>query len=264
MTTEPLALTTVSPTPATPPAGPDLAERERLVKRAKLLAWLGIGWHGIEAAIAIGAGLVAGSIALVGFGADSLVEALAGLILIWRFAGRRAGSDEAEQKAQRLIGFSFLLIAGYVGIAAVHALVAGDHPEVSWAGIGLAAFAVITMPPLAVAKGRLGERLSSAATKSEGRQNLLCAYLSAALLVSLGGNALFGFWWLDPITALLIAGVAIKEGREAWRGESCCTVPAGYGTEDTCCEEATGADACCSDDCCTLTAPPAAEAKMAH
>jgi len=219
------------------PAGP--SERDRLVQRARLLAWLGIGWHGIEATIAIAAGVVAGSIALVGFGADSLVESVAGLVLIWRFAGGRAGSEAAERRAQRLIGASFYLIAAYVGVEAVRSLVVGDRPDVSWVGIGLSAVTLATMPPLAIAKARLGERLGSSATKSEGRQNMLCAYLSAALLVGLGGNALLGLWWLDPGVALVIAAVAVNEGREAWRGDSCCTAPVGL------------ADTSCDDDCCS-------------
>jgi divalent metal cation (Fe/Co/Zn/Cd) transporter len=196
-------------------------QRERLVRRARLLARLGVGWHGVEATIAIGAGVVAGSIALVGFGADSLVESVAGLVLIWRFAGGRAGSEAAERRAQRLIGASFYLIAAYVGIEAVRSLLVGDRPDVSWVGIGLSAVTLATMPPLAIAKARLGERLGSSATKSEGRQNMLCAYLSAALLIGLVLNAAAGLWWADPATALLIAGVAVKEGADAWRGDAC-------------------------------------------
>src|SRR5918995_1949276 len=213
------------------------AERERLVRRAKQLAWLGVGWHGVEAAIAVGAGVVAGSIALVGFGADSLIESLAGIILLWRFAAARALSESAERSAQKLIGVSFYLIAAYVGFEAVRSLLAGARPEASWIGIGLAAVTLVTMPPLAIAKARVGDKLGSSATRSEGQQNMLCAYLSTALLVGLGANALFGLWWADPVTALLIAGVAVKEGRESWRGESCCTAPVvtGENCEDDCC-----------------------------
>jgi len=214
-----------------------VGERKRLVKRAKVLAWLGVGWHGVEAAVAVGAGVVAGSIALVGFGADSLIESLAGIILLWRFAAARTSSEAAERRAQRLIGLSFYAIAAYVAFEAVRSLVAGARPEASWIGVSLAALTLVTMPPLAIAKARVGEKLGSSATKSEGRQNMLCAYLSAALLVGLGANALFGLWWADPVTALLIAGVAVKEGRESWRGESCCTAPVlpGEHCEDDCC-----------------------------
>ena len=215
------------------------AGRERLVRRARVLAWLGLGWHGVEAAVAVVAGLAAGSIALVGFGADSLVEAVAGFVLLWRFAGTRASSEEAERRAQKLIALSFYAIAAYVGFETIRALVTAEHPEVSWVGIGLAVVTLAVMPPLAIAKARVGEKLGSSATKSEGRQNMLCAYLSAALLIGLGANALFGFWWADPVTALLIAGVAVKEGRESWRGESCCTAPVVAG------------DSLCEDECCT-------------
>jgi divalent metal cation (Fe/Co/Zn/Cd) transporter len=217
----------------------EAAERKKLVSRAKLLAWLGVGWHGIEAAIAVGAGIIAGSIALIGFGADSLIESVAGIILLWRFASSRASSEEAERRAQQLIGLSFYLIAAYVGFEAVRSLLVGDRPEASWIGIGLSIVTLLTMPPLAIAKARIGEKLGSSATKSEGQQNMLCAYLSAALLIGLGANALFGLWWADPVTAFLIAGVAVKEGREAWQGESCCTTPIPGGSSDT-----------CEDDCC--------------
>ena len=231
---ESTALPTFDPSPSG-----SAAERARLVRRARLLAWLGLGWHGIEAAVAIGAGILAGSIALVGFGADSLIEAVAGVVVLWRFAVSRAGSEEAERRAQKLIAVSFYAIAIYVGVEAVRSLAGGEHPDVSYVGIALAAVTLATMPPLAIAKARVGERLGSAATRSEGRQNMLCAYLSAALLVGLGANALLGWWWADPATALLIAAVAIREGRDAWRGESCCTAPVG---PDPC------ADDCCAAD----------------
>jgi divalent metal cation (Fe/Co/Zn/Cd) transporter len=199
----------------------DPRERESLVRRARFLARLGLAWHGIEAAVAIVAGIAAGSIALIGFGADSLVESLAGITVLWRFADTRQASERAERRAQQLIGASFYVIAVYITVEAVRTLVGGNHPEASWVGIGLAAVTLATMPPLAAAKARVGDRLHSSATKSEGRQNLLCAYLSAALLVGLGANAFLGWWWADPVTALVIAAVAVNEGREAWRGEAC-------------------------------------------
>jgi divalent metal cation (Fe/Co/Zn/Cd) transporter len=199
-----------------------LPARAPLVRRARALAWLGVGWHVIEAAIAVGAGVAAGSIALVGFGADSLVEAVAGFVVLWRFAARRAASAGAERRAQQLIAVSFYGIAAYVGIVAVRSLVLGHEPDASWVGIGLSAFTLVTMPPLARAKARVADALASSATKSESRQTMLCAYLSAALLVGLGANALAGWWWADPVTALAIAAVAMKEGRDSWRGEACC------------------------------------------
>jgi len=204
------------------PARPAPAERSRLERRTRLLAWGGIGWHVVEFAIAIVAGLVAGSIALIGFGADSLIEALAGGVVLWLFTGTRRGSSSAERRAQQLIAVSFFLLAGYVGVEALRTLVNADHPHASWVGIGLAAFTAPTMPLLAYAKRRLGNQLHSSATVKEAAQTQLCAYLSIALLLGLGANALAGWWWADPLTALLIAAVALKEGRESWRGEGCC------------------------------------------
>ncbi|HSD22715.1 MAG TPA: cation transporter [Solirubrobacterales bacterium] len=195
--------------------------RRSLVRRARFLARLGLAWHLVEAAIAMGAGIAASSIALVGFGADSLVESVAAVVVLWRLSDRRAHSEQAERRAQRLIGLSFWLIAAYVGVEAIRSLINAHEPSVSYVGIGLAAVTLVAMPPLAAAKTRVAHQLGSAATRSEGRQNLLCAYLSAALLIGLGANAVFGWWWADPATALLIAGVAVSEGREAWRGEGC-------------------------------------------
>jgi Cation efflux family len=194
----------------------------RLVRRARTLAWAGLGWHVIEAAIAVAAGLAASSVALIGFGGDSLIEGLAGVVVLWRFAARREGSPVAERRAQRAIAVSFYVLAGYVAVEAARTLIGAEHAGVSWVGIGLAGVTALVMPALAGAKARVGEQLGSSATKSEGRQNLLCAYLSLALLVGLGGNALVGWWWLDPAAALVVAAVAVREGRDAWRGESCC------------------------------------------
>jgi len=198
--------------------------RGQLVPRARMLAWLGIGWHVAEAAIAIAAGLAATSIALIGFGADSLIESVAGLIVVWRFAEARQDSEAAERRAEHLIGASFAAIGIYVAVEAARSLLVGIHPDASWVGIGLAVVTLATMPLLAKAKARVGDELHSSATVSEGRQNLLCAYMSAGLLVGLGANALLGWWWADPVTAFAIAGVALYEGREAWRGNACCDV----------------------------------------
>src|SRR5689334_2897343 len=180
--------------PAPVAGGVSAGERARLVRRARMLAWLGLGWHVVEAAVAIGAGIAASSVALVGFGADSLVEGVAGIVVLWRFAAARVASEEAERRAQRLIGASFGLIALYVGVEAVRGLAGGHEPDASWVGIALSVAALATMPPLAIAKGRIGARLGSAATTGEGRQNMLCAYLSAGLLVGLVANAALGWW----------------------------------------------------------------------
>jgi divalent metal cation (Fe/Co/Zn/Cd) transporter len=199
--------------------------RPALVRRARLLAWISLGWHVVEAGVAAAAGLAAGSIALVGFGGDSLVEAAAAGVVVWRFASERSASARAERRAQRLIGASFLLLAGYVAFEAVRTLILGQHADASPVGIALAAATLVTMPRLAAAKARVGQELESSATASEGRQNLLCAYLSAALLAGLGANAVTGWWWADPAAALAVAALALKEGREAWRGDACCADP---------------------------------------
>jgi divalent metal cation (Fe/Co/Zn/Cd) transporter len=201
--------------------GPPPVERARLERRARLLAWVGIGWHVIEALIAVIAGVVAGSIALVGFGADSMIEATAGFVVIWLFTGSRLGSKHAERRAQQLIAISFYILAAYVGIEATRTLVNADHPQTSWVGIALAAFTAVTMPLLARAKRHVGAQLNSSAAVKEASQTSLCAYLSVALLIGLGTNTLFGWWWADPLAALAIAAVALKEGRESWRGEGC-------------------------------------------
>jgi divalent metal cation (Fe/Co/Zn/Cd) transporter len=194
----------------------------RLIRRARLLAWIGLGWHGIEAAVAIAAGVTAGSVALVGFGADSLIELAAGLVVLGRLASARAIT---ERRAQQMIAASFYLLSAYIAVEAIRSLAAGDRPAVSGIGIGLSVLTLVTMPPLANAKAWVAEGLGSSATKSESRQTMLCAYVSAGLLVGLGLNALIGWWWADPITALGIAAVSIREGRNAWRGEVCCTAP---------------------------------------
>jgi divalent metal cation (Fe/Co/Zn/Cd) transporter len=198
------------------------AERSKYQRRARLLAWGGIAWHFIEFGIAMGAGIAASSIALIGFGADSLVEALAGFVVVWLFTGSRLHSPTAERHAQRMIASSFFALAAYVGVESVRDIVAGHHPSASWVGVGLAAFTAPTMPLLARAKRRVGSRLGSSATVKEGMQNMLCAYLSVALLVGLLLNAVAGWWWADPAAALVIAAVAVREGRESWHGEGCC------------------------------------------
>ena len=198
-------------------------ERYRgLARRVRLLSWLSLGAMSVEGVVAIVAGVMAGSIALVGFGLDSAVEGFASVIIIWRFTGSRMMSEAAEQRAQRLVATQFFVLAPYVAVESVRALAGGEHPDVSVLGMALAAWSLVTMPLLGIAKQRIAEEIGSAATKGEGRQNVLCAYLAGALLIGLAGNAIAGAWWLDPLVGLLIAGVAVKEGREAWRGDGCC------------------------------------------
>lgn len=242
----PVGLPTASPAPAPtrPPVASISRERyEQLAARVRLLSWLSLGWMTIEGAVAIAAGIVASSIALIGFGLDSVIEGVASVIIVWRFSGHRVFSHAAEQRAQKLVAVQFFLLAPYVAFESARALLGGERPDASWIGIGLAASSVVLMPMLGIAKERLADQLGSAATKGEGRQNMLCAYLAAALLAGLLGNALLGAWWLDPLVGLLIAAVAVREGGEAWRGEGCCVSSpldgAGF-AEDP-----------CEDDCCS-------------
>jgi divalent metal cation (Fe/Co/Zn/Cd) transporter len=206
------------------PAAPRL-DREtyrRLAKRAQLLSWVSLGYMTLEGGIAILAGVLAGSVALIGFGIDSAIEGFASAIIVWRFAGARMFSETAERRAQKLVAAQFFILAPYVAYESVTALVGGDRADVSWLGIALSASSLVAMPYLGIAKQRIADRIGSAATKGEGRQNLLCAALAGALLLGLLGNAAFGAWWLDPLVGLLIAGVAVREGIETWRGEGCC------------------------------------------
>lgn len=260
--------TASSPSPAAPTAAPAATPaaaltRERygrLARRVKLLSWLSLAWMTVEGAVALTAGIVAGSIALIGFGLDSVIEGLASVIIIWRFTGARVFSHAAEQHAQKLVAAQFFLLAPYVGFASIEALATGEHPDVSWVGIALAAGSVVFMPMLGIAKQRLADQMGSVATRGEGRQNILCAYLAGALFVGLLGNALVGAWWLDPAVGLLIAGAAVKEGVGSWRGEGCCVSSplegAGF-DEDPCrqedCDTPAGAVAQTPsdrDDCC--------------
>jgi len=213
-----------------------------LAGRVKLLSWLSLGVMSIEGIVAIVAGIMAGSIALVGFGLDSAIEGFASVIIIWRFTGSRVMSQTAEHRAQKLVAIQFFILAPYVAFESVRALAGGEHADVSVLGMALAVFSLITMPLLGVAKQRIAEHIGSAATKGEGRQNVLCAYLAGALLFGLAGNAIAGFWWLDPVVGLLIAAVALKEGAEAWRGDGCCVGSPldGFAADEQSCE----ADCC--------------------
>lgn len=198
-----------------------VGERQRLERRARQLAVWGNAWHLVEFGIAITAGLYAGSIALIAFGADSLIELMAGGVIYWLFTGGRGSSETAERRAQLLIALSFFVLAAYVGVEATRSLILAEKPEASWVGIALAAVTAPTMPLLAMAKRRVGLKLGSAATVHEAEENQICAYLSIALLMGLLLNALFGIWWADPLAALVIAAVAVNEGVESWRGEEC-------------------------------------------
>ena len=192
---------------------------------------------GAEGAIALTAGILAGSIALIGFGIDSAIEGTASLVIVWRFTGSRLLSDAAERRAQKLVAVQFFLLAPYVGGEALHKLAVGERPGSSWLGIALVASSALGMPFLGIAKRRLAETLGSVATRGEGTQNLLCAYLAVAVLVGLLGNAVFGLWWLDPAAAFVVAAVAVREGIQSWRGEGCCA--------DDGLSSRAGRDSCC-------------------
>lgn len=200
--------------------GPSVPERQRLGRRAQLLAAASIAYNVVEAAIAITAGVVAGSVALIGFGLDSLVEVSSGLIILWQFRHRLP--ESRERQALRLMALSFFALATYVTFESLRALVSGHDPDPSPVGIGLAIASLAIMPFLSWAQRRTGKALGSNAVVADSTQTLLCTYLSAVLLVGLLLNATLGWSWADPIAGLVIAAIAVKEGREAWRGEGCC------------------------------------------
>jgi divalent metal cation (Fe/Co/Zn/Cd) transporter len=175
-----------------------------------------------EGGIGIAAGIAAGSIGLVGWALSSAVEGLASVIVIWRFTGSRTHSETSERRGQQLVAASFFLLAPYVAIESIRDLLTAKDVHPNILGIGLLASSVVLMPLLGVAKRRLGARLHSGATAGEGDQNLLCAYLASAVLAGLVSQRLFGWSWVDPIAGLAVAAVAVKEGRDTWRGDDCC------------------------------------------
>lgn len=217
----------------------DEASAQRLGRRAQLLAATSVTYNVVEAVIAISAGLLAGSVALVGFGLDSVVEVSSGLIILWQF--RHPMPQSRERTALRLMTFSFFALAAYVSFESVRALLGTHEPESSSVGIALAAASLAIMPFLSWAQRRTGRALGSNAVVADGTQTLLCTYLSAVLLVGLLLNATLGWTWADPLAGLVIAAIAVREGRQAWRGEGCCA-PLAAGTA----EEAACDSGCCS------------------
>ncbi|MEJ7832255.1 MAG: cation transporter [Nocardioides sp.] len=196
------------------------ADRAALGRRAQLLAGASVAYNLVEAIIAITAGLVAGSVALVGFGLDSTVEVSSGLIILWQF--RHPLPESRERTALRLMALSFFTLAGYVAFESVRSLATGRDPDPSTVGIVLASASLVVMPFLSWAQRRTGRALGSYAVVADSTQTLLCTYLSAVLLIGLVLNATLGWSWADPIAGLVIAALAVKEGRGAWRGEGCC------------------------------------------
>jgi len=182
-----------------------------------------LAYNCVEAALSIAAGLIAGSIALVGFGFDSAIEVSAGVVVLLHLARRSEEDSPWEQRTAQFVGVTFVLLAGYVGYEAVRDLIAAEEPGVSYLGIGIATASLVIMPAMSVAKHRLAHRINSRALEAESRETLVCSYLSAALLLGLGANALLGWWWADPVAALVIVAVLAREGWEAFtRRELCC------------------------------------------
>jgi len=230
--------------PIRPPTGPPRRDAAWLrdARRARMLSWISLGWMSVEGLVGVVAGLIAGSVALTGFGLSSVVEGLASVIVIWRFTGSRIHSESSERSARRAVATSFWLLAPYVAAESLLHLINAEQASSSAAGIIVTATSLMLMPLLGRAKQRLGRRLGSAATSGEGSQNILCALLAAATLVGLLGQSLFGAWWLDPLAGLFIAAVAVREGFEAWRGDVCGDgAPVGF----------TDGGAACQDDCST-------------
>lgn len=213
-------------TPLRPPATP--ARRAALHRRIRLLVAATIAYNVVEAVVAITAGSIASSTALIGFGLDSLVEVTSAAAVAWQFTA--ADPDRREKATLRIIAVSFFALAGYVTVESLRALVIGAEPDHSPVGIGLAGVSLLVMPILSYAQRRAGRELGSASAVADSKQTLLCTYLSAVLLVGLLANATLGWWWADPLAALVIAAVAVKEGRDTLRGDACCTP----GASETC------------------------------
>ncbi len=200
--------------------------RDGLLQRGIRLEWFTIGWNSLEAIVAVGAGLLAGSIALVGFGLDSVIETVAGLMMLWRLRREAAGAhddhvERAERLALRFIGLTFLALGAYVLYESVGKLWRQEVPSESWVGIGLAVCSLIVMPLLAVRKRAVARALGSRALAADAVETLVCSYLSLTLLLGLALNALVGWWWADPLAALAMLPLIFKEGVEALWGEVC-------------------------------------------
>ncbi|REJ79543.1 MAG: hypothetical protein DWQ47_02785 [Acidobacteria bacterium] len=194
------------------------ADRGDSLKTARWLEYLTISWNSIEAIAAVGAGLLAGSIALVGFGFDSVIESLSGGILLWRLSA----GEHRDALALKLVGVSFLILASYVGFEASRTLILQQPPESSYLGIAIAALSLIVMPLLAREKRKVARKINSAALIADSKQTDICAYLSAILLGGLILNAAFGWWWADPVAALVMVPIIVREGIQGLRGETCC------------------------------------------
>jgi len=196
--------------------------RAVLVQRGRWLEYFTIVWNLIEGVVSVLAGVLAGSIALVGFGFDSFIESASGGALLWRLhLDHPERREQAERFALKLVGISFLLLAAYVMVDAAKSLIQREPPAATYLGIGIAALSLVVMPLLARAKRRIAKDIHSHALEADARQTDICTYLSAILLGGLLLNALFGWWWADPVAALIMIPIVVKEGIAALRGESC-------------------------------------------
>lgn len=221
--------------------------REVLIRRVRFLVAFTIAYNVIEAVVALFAGVVAGSAALVGFGLDSVIEVSSAAAVAWQFSG---GDHQArERTALRVIAFSFFGLAAFVTYHATTSLVAGHAAEHSSTGIAIAALSLLVMPVVSWIQRRTGQELGSHSAVADSKQTLLCTYMSAALLIGLVANSVLGWWWADPIAALFIAGLAVREGINAWRGDVCCSPAEAYfdheDHNDGAHEECGSACACC-------------------
>lgn len=209
-------------------AAPQADRRPELVGRALRLEFLTVGWNVVEGVVGVAAALVAGSVAILGFGVDSFVECASGLVMIWRLRAERrhtlndATLDAVEHRARRLVAGSLFMLAAYVTFDAIETLWTGDRPSFSVVGVSLLALSIGVMLWLARAKRRLARELGSQALEADAFQTTACWWLSVAALVGVGLNGLFGFWWADPLAALVIGGLVAKEGHDAWNGRECC------------------------------------------
>jgi divalent metal cation (Fe/Co/Zn/Cd) transporter len=194
---------------------------EGVARHVRRVSWSSLVWLGIEGVVATAAGIVTGSVALLGYGLDSAIQSLGSGVIIWRFTGRRATSADAERRAQRVVAASFFLLTPYIAGAALAQLLSTVPPDASWAGVVLAATGMVLMPVFGRAKRRLGRRAGSAATSGEGSQHLICAALSGTILIGLALNAALGWWWADPVAALVLAVASLVTGVRTWRGRGC-------------------------------------------
>ncbi|MEO7295005.1 MAG: cation transporter [Candidatus Limnocylindria bacterium] len=200
------------------------AARSALLTRGLLLEFLTVGWNLVEGVVAVVAAMASGSVALLGFGVDSFVESISGSVLIWRLGSEKRGSadeeriEAIERRAEQLVGVSFFALAAYVAFDAVTSILSQERPGASAVGIALASVSIVVMLWLARAKRRTAADLGSRALAADAEQTQACWYLSVVVLTGIGLNALFGWWWADPIAALGVALILVREGWEAWGG----------------------------------------------